>query len=288
MVVRVLSVLAIIMICGVLNVNAKEPKPSEKTATVLHSDIVAYINGFPIPTHNINGRLAATAMDLIAHGLCTACGAGEFDLNWIDIFVADTYEPEPVNKSLVGTIKEKFAYIEIEANYYLGDDRMKIPALYRTDQPQQIDAIVSYVFLSDVVQALGGKHEYSEIDRKTTVTMPTLFTFEDKLEAANIMGYYWYHFDDYSVGHTWFSQQGGENHRLDIFYKEGYKRDLLADVPPNATQRDPESQGAGYITSLRDIEFSDDGRTMTFKYSRTVVIDLPSAKVISISDLLAL
>ncbi|MDR2648720.1 MAG: hypothetical protein LBB94_03255, partial [Clostridiales bacterium] len=95
-----------VLICAV-SVRASGPESDKKTATVLYSDIVAYINGFPIQTYNIGGRLAATASDLMAHGLCTSSGASEFDLNWNDIFVSDTYEPEPVDKNLVGTIKEK-------------------------------------------------------------------------------------------------------------------------------------------------------------------------------------
>jgi hypothetical protein len=59
---------------------------------------------------------------------------------------------------------------------------------------------VSLVFLSDVVQTLGGTSVYSDQDRTSAVTMPKLHTFEEKLSL--FFDYYdRYDFNDYTVGH---------------------------------------------------------------------------------------
>ncbi|MDR2649715.1 MAG: hypothetical protein LBB94_08390, partial [Clostridiales bacterium] len=166
-----------------------------------------------------------------------------------------------------------------------GDDRKKIPAIYRSDRPEQIDANVSFVFLSDVVQTLGGMSVYSDQGRTSLVTMPKLYTFEEKLSL--FFNYEdRYDFNDYTVGHKGYAFQQGPIEVLHIYYKEGYMRDLLADVPTNAAYRDPAMNGAGYITDITDVNFSEDGKIMTFHYyyggGKTVTIDLPSAKVVSI------
>ena len=68
----ILLICAVVMLYSVC-VNAGGTDSGDKTATVLCSDIVAYVNGFPIQTCNINGRIAATANDLMAHGF-EPCG----------------------------------------------------------------------------------------------------------------------------------------------------------------------------------------------------------------------
>ena len=121
--IHVSAVMLAFLICTA-NVRASGPESDEKTATVLYSDIVAYINGFPIETYNIDGRLAVTTYDLMAHGLCNEYTTTEIYISWNDSFVTDTYEPEPIDKSLIGTVKEKFTYYDGEATYYVGDNRM--------------------------------------------------------------------------------------------------------------------------------------------------------------------
>jgi len=117
--------------------------------------------------------------------------------------------------------------------------------------------------------------------------MPKLYTFAEKLSLYFDSSYERYDFTDYTVGHKWFAFQQGPIEALVIYYKEGYMRDLLADVPTNAVYPDPADNGRGYITDITDIQFSEDGKTMTFQYPagdvKTVTIDLPSAKVVSIN-----
>ena len=67
---RLLSLfLAMLMIASCLSISSfAAPKPGDAIGSVLYTDIVAYIDGFPIRSYNINGNTYIVAEDLMEYG----------------------------------------------------------------------------------------------------------------------------------------------------------------------------------------------------------------------------
>lgn len=108
-----------------ITATAKEPKVGDIIGYVRHSDIVAYIDGKPIKTYNIDGYVAVITADLVDYGFNvvwdgnkrtstiwrTAYNPWETDEPQAD------YKPEKVPANLVGTIAMPVYYTDIKCIY---------------------------------------------------------------------------------------------------------------------------------------------------------------------------
>jgi hypothetical protein len=89
--------------------------PGDYLGDVLYSDIVAYINGYPIPTSATNGRTMVVAEDLANYGFTVIWDAASWSLS-ITPGSGAAFTPLPVEQNLmpVGAVKCPYVYTTVK------------------------------------------------------------------------------------------------------------------------------------------------------------------------------
>jgi hypothetical protein len=120
--IKILCVILMIAMCAgvffpanIVYSSAPRPSGGDVLGNVLYSNVVAYINGYPIPTSNIDGDTYVSVEQLENYG---------FDVDWdrdsrtlkVSLNAGKAFKPAPVEASAQpsGTIKSNYYYTDIK------------------------------------------------------------------------------------------------------------------------------------------------------------------------------
>lgn len=149
-----------------LLVSAKEPKPGDIIGYARYSDIIAYIDGKPIQTYNIDGHVAIITGDLYYYG---------FDTNWYSGVRRMTtisrnywanerpiyYKPEKIPEELVG---------EIAMPVYYTDIKCYVEWPYREIKSFNVGGKLA-IYLKDLAEIYADAYIWNPQERTTRLTL---------------------------------------------------------------------------------------------------------------------
>jgi hypothetical protein len=171
---------AVILSAGIAAPQAAEVRPGDVIGYALHSDIVAYINGAPIRSFNIDGNTAVIVEDLACYGFSVSWCSVErllqvnvdfMRLHWDGqrfSFRSEypPYIPEPVDIDMIYTAAAPVLYTNIATVLYGEINQRRVPGFNIGDK--------TLVYMDDLADIFGGLYIWDENARtlKLDAAMP--------------------------------------------------------------------------------------------------------------------
>ena len=103
---------------------SSEPKTGDVLGNVLYTDVTAYINGYEIPSYNIDGNTMIVAEDLANYGFDVTWNGVNFTLK-IEFNNGKTIKPLTIEKQVgvVGSVRFNYVYTTVKT--YVADKEVK-------------------------------------------------------------------------------------------------------------------------------------------------------------------